>query len=215
MSVRDDLHHNKDLVVALVGVVVLAVLTVGMFALGQVQLGPGGDSGQLGIYRITFSEEDHDVQLDDRAEGTLSAGESNTTAVAVDSLNVTRVEFRLTWDSSDAGDINMDEFSLAVEPPGPFDCDGKVTGTSGSLSIACDGVPVPDTIEEIAGQGEAGALRTAARSEAPPDDRATGTYNVTITLEDTGGEPTDDGNGYELSVVYSDFHAHAEKVRAA
>lgn len=215
MSVRDDLHHNKDLVVALIGVVVLAVLTVGMFALGQVQLGPGGDSGQLGVYRVTFSEEEHTLDLGDKAEGTLGAGESNTTAVPIEALNVTRAEFTLTWDSSDAGDINMDEFSLEVEPPGPFDCDGKVTGTSGSLTIACDGVPVPETIEEIAGQGKEGALRNAARSEAPPDARATGTYNVTITLEDTGGEPTDDGNDYELSVVYSDFHPHAEKVRAA
>lgn len=216
MPVRDDLHHNKDLVIAVVGVVVLAVLTVGLFALGQVQFGTGGGgSDRLGVFEITFTEEDHEIDLGDQAEGTLSDGEENTISVPIEALNVTRSEFRLTWDGSDAGDVNMDEFSIAVEHPGQFTCDNKKTGTSGSLTITCAGVEIPETIEEIAGRGEEGALRNAAQEQAPPDDGATGTYNVTITLEDTGPEPTDDGNGYQLEATYWDFHAHAERIRSA
>lgn len=217
MSVRDDLHHNKDLVVAVVGVVVLAVLTVGLFALGQVQFGPGtGGGDQLGLYRVTFSEEDHAIDLGDNATGTLSEGESVEIEVEIGVANVTRSEFVLTWSQDGAGDINMDEFSIGVEHPSEtFTCGSTTSGTSGSLTIDCDGVPIPETIEEIAGRGEEGALRTAARTEAPPDERATGTYLVTITLEDTGGEPTDDSNSYELEATYWDFHASAERIQDA
>lgn len=217
MPVRDDLHHNKDLVIAVVGVVVLAVLTVGLFALGQVQFGTGaGGSDQLGVFEITFTEEDHGIDLGDRAEGTLSDGEENTTSVPIEALNVTRSEFVLTWGQDGPGDVNQDTFSIAVEHPSEtFTCDSKTTGTSGSLTIECAGVEIPETIEEIAGRGEEGALRNAAQEQAPPDDGATGTYNVTITLEDTGPEPTDDGNGYQLEATYWDFHAHAERIRSA
>lgn len=213
MPVRDDLHENKDLVVAIVGVVVLSVLTASLFYLENVQLGPGqggSGSGELHMYEVAFEEEEHGVDLGSDGSGTLGSGESVTVEVPVTAPNVTRVEVTLTWGSSGPNDLQMDELSLQIEGPAGATCQRQASGTSGSLTRSCEGVAVPDTIEGIAASTEQDALRQAAM-EVPADRGATGTYTVTVTLEDTRDAPLDDENDWSLEAVYVDFHAMARR----
>lgn len=214
MSVRDDLHEKKDLVIGTTGAVVLAGLVVMLFFVRGVAPGPGagGAGGDLAFYRVTFEEEDHPVDIGGPASGQMNAGETREINVTVDAANVTAFRAELTWPTGGVGDVNPDTFSIAVEGPSDaVSCEERKSGTSGALSINCSGVPIPRPVDEIAARNA-----TIAEQKARPgaDRRATGEYLVTITLEDTNDGPIDDSNSYELSATYTDFHPRAERVRS-
>lgn len=217
MSLRGNLHENKDLVIGASGAVVLTILVVLLFFVRGVAPGPGPGGAGSGIYDVTFQEEEHDVtDLPSEASGTLDEGESVDVAVEVTAPNVTAFSAQLTWPTGGTGDINPDTFSIEVQ--GPSDqvtCDPSTKqGESGSLTLECTGVSVPEDVESIAASSEDDALARAAK-ERPAKLGATGTYTVTITLEDAGPEPTDSSNEYDLTATYTDYHAHATKLQDA
>lgn len=214
MALRDDVHDKKDLFVGATGAVVLTVLVVALFWVRGVAPGPGmggGPGDGLGLYDVNFDEEAHDVDLGGDASGTVAAGESVTVEVVVDAANVTAFSATLEW-MQDPVPLFQDELGIAVDgPSGSVDCQSKKTGPSGSLPISCQGVTAPEPIESLAASSPADARARAALQE-PAQFGATGTYTITITLEDAGADDqVDSDQDYTLSVDYTDYHVHAER----
>lgn len=202
MGFREDLHENKDLVVAVVGVIVLSVLTASMFYIEQVQLGPDGNqtgSGPLTTYQATFSNDSfQEVDLGDNATGTLNNGESVNVTVPVPRANVTAVLATLDWEPSGQQDIDPDTFSLVIFGPGGASCEDQTSGSSAPLKRTCSGVDVPAD-RNVSARSMADAERKIA-TRVPARTAATGDYHVRITLESTGNDgPVDDSNGYTLT----------------
>lgn len=212
MSVRDDLHDNKDLVIGATGAVVLTGLVILLFFVRGVAPGPatgGADGGGTGFYEVTFNEEDHQGMSWDE---TVTQGEPMEHNHTLSVANVTQFEATLTW-TPDAVPNFEDRLSIEVTPPsGEVDCEtpNPKDGTSGSLTITCDGVPVPAGLDRIAANSPQDARNRAAR-QIPAQRGATGTYIITVTLEDPGSEPTDDSQDYTLETLYRDYHAQAER----
>lgn len=214
MALRDDLAGNRDLLIGATGAVVLTLLVVLLFWARGVAPGPGagGPGGGLAFYDVAFEEETHDLDLGDDESGTAQQGEAVEVDVVVEAANVTRFEVQLQWPEDDVAVLNRDEFSLEVQPPtDAVTCEtpNPRTGTSGTLTIVCQGVDVPDPLENLAADSPADA-RARAADQVPARLEATGTYTVVVTLEDTNDpNEADASNPYSLTVTYTDYHPQA------
>lgn len=209
-------HDRKDLAVGLVGALVLTGLIAGLFVLRDVSPDPGAGFGGTGLYDLTYEEEAHACAASDHctvegpASGDLGEGEEATLTVNLTALNVTAVTVTLEWDQP-MDDLDRDRFRLALAAGAGVetDCDEEKSGTTGTLSVTCAGVEVPDDRAQVPAASRADALRGAG------DDGATGHYAVTVTLDDTSptaaADPLDDGNEYTVTVRYRDYHGQVER----
>lgn len=212
MAVRDELHANKDLVVAIVGVVVLSVLTASMFFIEQIQFGPGEEDTDEGTtFEVNFTNSElQTYDLGDQAGGTLQAGEETVVQVAGPAPNVTSVQATLSWSQDGQQDIDQDEFYLAIDGPEATSCQSGAARASGSIVQGCTGVDVPDPVN-VTAANESEALRTVG-TVVPANLSATGTYDVTIALNSTGNDnAVDDSNSYELTFQYRAYEPDAAK----
>lgn len=156
---------KKDLAIGIVGTIILVAAMIGVF---RYEASRGGGSS----FEITW--EDASVPGPDTA-GATQAGGTAAEELEVATLNVTSIEWTLTW-TDDVG--NPDEFNLTVASPTGEN--RSVQGTSGKLTVVFEGLAQrPGEMRLLAASKDEAESRIARDATT---DAAVGTWSVFVKL---------------------------------
>lgn len=154
--------------------------------------------GAKSNWQVSFPESSHSETED----GNLNEGDSDQYDYEWLIMNITVIEFTLTWNDNDGLTSNDDTFRL--EYNGPDGQAGNAQGSSGSLTLTEVLSEPPETFRVDK------ATKATAQNAADEfaSDNGMGNWTVTVTLTSVQPFIGDNSENYDLDISVSYFTAN-------
>lgn len=198
--------QRKDLAIGLVGTLILLAAMVGVFRFEAAQAGDA--------YRVSWPTATAAGPGD---EGRSTEGQETAVDLNFTSVNITRIEFVLSWED-DVAESEPDTFTLRVVAPNGTAYEAEAA-SGGELVIDAAGLALVPQEIRVNGASKERVERDLVTRYA--NDAATGIWQVTVTMVEAGGTsgpagglplPQDDGNDWTLTTRVTTYSADAKSV---
>ena len=155
-------------------------------------------------WQVTFQETSHD----ENENGDLQEGDSDVFEYDWQFMNITVVEFVLTWNDDNDPTNQPDNFRLDFE--GPNGQSNSEQGSSGTVTLTETLSSTPDTFRV----DRSTKAQAQAKADTFASEEGMGNWSVTVTLTNAASifPINDSSNSYELSIDVTYFNSNLAKV---
>lgn len=195
---------KKDLVIGIVGTLILLTAMVGVFRYEASQRGASFD--------VSWETRSLEAAA---LEGGTNEGETTAETVTLDHLNLTTVEFVLSW-TDETANTAPDEFNVTVTSPEGVT--RSATASNGALVVTFENISRPPPPVRLLGGDQDAVAAQAARDYATRV--GTGVWHVNVTLVNAGDyaadgtvpvpQLQDNANAWTLTPRLTVFEARVE-----